>query len=626
VEVGERAIVNFYASPAYHSLIADSFFAGRQTRVEDVHVAQHLLRLMVVDGRELVTELPFLDYHEPLATDSEHRVKRGAPFVRWVSQGIVPAREWDPQKCPGREAAPFIDWTRFRTWDEYLTHIRASSKGFLREQERRRRRLEDDFGSLQFQVDDKSDDVFELARIWKSKQLRDTGANDWLSVPANIAFLKLAQERGAMLSSTLRAAGRLLSVWMGFIHLGVWSGWVFAFDHDPRLKKYSVGQQLLRSMLQESHARGHRQFDFSIGGEDYKWMYATHARVLGSIGSPPLRHRATSVFRSYAKRVLARNPALRDVIDGLRKPHAVGVVSAATSPPELAPPASAIMRWRAHASATASAMMMPLLRRAGRAYLGGDTVQDALAIASRLHGDGLSTTVGYWDTAECRSEQVMAVYVGALQELARSGLDTYLSIKPPALAYDRVLVARIAEAAKRWNVRVHCDSHGPETADASHATEDALLHVLLPAQVSTTLPGRWERSLRDADWAMVRGMRVRVVKGQWTDPTAAERDPSAGFLAVIDRLAGRAAKVGIATHDVALAERAVAKLRARNTPFELELLYGLPLAESVRWAKDHDVPVRVYVPFGKGFLPSAVGVLRRNPRLGWLVMKDLLMP
>jgi proline dehydrogenase len=108
-----------------------------------------------------------------------------------------------------------------------------------------------------------------------------------------------------------------------------------------------------------------------------------------------------------------------------------------------------------------------------------------------------------------------------------------------------------------------------------------------------------------------------VVKGQWPDPEEPGRDPSAGYLEVIGRLAGRARHVGVATHDVPLAAEAIARLRATNTPFELELLYGMPMARA---------PVRIYVPFGKGFIPSAVGVLRRNPRLAWLVLKDLVTP
>lgn len=300
-------------------------------------------------------------------------------------------------------------------------------------------------------------------------------------------------------------------------------------------------------------------------------------------------------------------------------------LSADTGPPDV-PSSTGLARLRASASARVSAALMPLMQRAGRAYVGGETVGDALKIARRLNDEKLPTTLGFWDTSDYTARQVADICVDAIRSVAESGLDSYLSIKPPALRFDRALTAAVASAAHQWRVRVHCDSHGPEVAAASHAMEQDLLAHLDAGSLSTTLPGRWSRSLTDADWAIEQGIRVRVVKGQWPDPGDRERDMHAGYLEVIDRLAGRARHVGVATHDVPLAAEAIARLRAAGTPFELELLYGMPMAPSLRWAKEVRAPVRIYVPFGKGFIPSAVGVLRRNPRLAWLVLKDLVSP
>jgi CelD/BcsL family acetyltransferase involved in cellulose biosynthesis len=88
----------------------------------------------------------------------------------------------------------------------------------------------------------------------------------------------------------------------------VWSGWIFTFDHDPALKKFSLGRQLLHSMLEEGQRQGHRQFDFSTGDEEYKWLYATHARLLGPIGVPPLKQRLIAQAAGPARKLLARYP------------------------------------------------------------------------------------------------------------------------------------------------------------------------------------------------------------------------------------------------------------------------------------------------------------------------------
>lgn len=310
--------MNFYASPAYLALVSEAYFKGLPTSVEDVRIGQDVLRLLVVDKDRAITDVPFLDYHEPLAQAEIRLPTRAHGYARWVTRGVIEPNEWEAHARPGIEAAPYVDWSKASSFDGYMTLIKARSKGIIKDNERRRRRLADDLGEVTFCVDDARDDVFELARRWKREQLVATGANDYLANPQNLEYLRLARERGILLSSTLRAGGRLLSVWMGFIHDDVWSGWIFAYDHDPALRKYSLGHQLLRSMLEESFRRKHREFDFSIGSEDYKWIYSTHARLLGPIGRPPLAQRVVVLAKQQAKMALAAKPAWLELARSLR--------------------------------------------------------------------------------------------------------------------------------------------------------------------------------------------------------------------------------------------------------------------------------------------------------------------
>lgn len=69
-------------------------------------------------------------------------------------------------------------------------------------------------------------------------------------------------------------------------------------------------------------------------------------------------------------------------------------------------------------------------------------------------------------------------------------------------------------------------------------------------------------------------------------------------LAIIDRIAGRARHVGVATHDAGLAQEAIERLRAAGTPCELEFLVGQPAAHALQMAEAIGAPVRGYVPYG----------------------------
>lgn len=272
----------------------------------------------------------------------------------------------------------------------------------------------------------------------------------------------------------------------------------------------------------------------------------------------------------------------------------------------------------------ANEVITPLVQRLGRGYLGGQDLGDAMAVAERLDRAGQPTTIGYWDSGSESIRDIGNEYLAAVSAIAASGLDCYLSAKPPALGFDQALTREIGALARRFHLRVHLDSHGADAVDPSCAMVDFLLEALPPELVSTTLPGRWARSLSDADFAVSRAIAVRVVKGQWPDPGDPERDMSAGFLEVVDRLAGRASHVAVATHDVDLAVEAIRRLRAAGTSHGVEVLLGAPSRPLTTWAVEHGVAVRTYVPYGPGYVPHALRYLRHHPGITVRMARDLI--
>lgn len=305
--------MNFYASRDYLDPAAAVYFKGRNVAIEDVKIGDDVLRLLVVDDRQIVTRLPFLDYHQPLSqTEVRGDVRKGR-FARFVVRGEIRRSEWDAATSHQFEIAPYIDWSEFRSFDEYKDQLLQQHRGSVRSRERHWRGLTAAHGDLVFTMNDNRDDVLICAAQWKSQQLRNTGHDNYFSTPKTMEFLEALRDRQLLVSSTLRTAGRLLSVWIGFVHAGSWSGWIFTYD--PAFRKYSVGHQLLNCMLEESYRLGHREFDFSDGSHDYKLMYATHCRLLGDIGQPSLYRAAVTFSKDVLKQ---RNPALLQTIQGLK--------------------------------------------------------------------------------------------------------------------------------------------------------------------------------------------------------------------------------------------------------------------------------------------------------------------
>lgn len=294
-----------------------------------------------------------------------------------------------------------------------------------------------------------------------------------------------------------------------------------------------------------------------------------------------------------------------------------------TAPPDGARP-SLLGRMKARTVASLSGLILPLVEKAARPYMGGKTVGEALLAVDRLSTEGIAATLGFWDLGGETPAQIADIAFDAMDCLSWQARDCTVSLKPPALHYAPDLARALGATAAALGLRLHCDSHGADMADFSNDFADTLAEALGPDGVGTTLPGRWWRSLGDADWAAEKGYAVRVVKGQWPDPEAPGRDLAEGFFAVIDRLAGKTRHVAVATHDFELGRSSLLRLREAGTVCELEVLLGMPAAPLLAWARQNGFKTRVYVPYGPGFVPNAVGVLRRNPRLLLSVAKDRL--
>lgn len=264
----------------------------------------------------------------------------------------------------------------------------------------------------------------------------------------------------------------------------------------------------------------------------------------------------------------------------------------------------------------------PRLRRAAevlaRHHVAGETAAQAGQVAQRFAARGITTTLGYWDRPGDTPADVTTEYLACLDALT-PGRPGYVSVKLTALGLAEPETDRVLARAATLGRRVHLDAMDHPSAGPMLAALAGIRQRHPDADLGHTLPARWPRSVADARAAVELGAAVRVVKGQWADPDAPDVDRRAGFLQVVDALAGRAREVAVASHDVPLAAEAVRRLRAAGTPCVLELLYGLPMRASLRRAREQDVDVRVYVPYGTAYLPYALGALRREPgKIVWL--------
>jgi len=268
------------------------------------------------------------------------------------------------------------------------------------------------------------------------------------------------------------------------------------------------------------------------------------------------------------------------------------------------------------------ALLQAAEQRAAAKYVVGPELQDAIRACHTLETEGYGSTMCFWNGDRDTGRNVADHYCAAVEAIRLDGLNSCISVKSAPLHFSYELFHDVCQRAAQGEIEVRFDSLWLETADQ---TFDLLRRLRQSCKaLGCTLPGRWRRSLADADWAVESQLIVRVVKGQWADPDVQSRDPSAGFLAVIDRLAGHARRVAVATHDPILAREALGRLNAAGTSAELELLFGLPMRKVIPVAKALGNPVRIYVPYGHAWLPYLIWQARQNPRVVWRVMCDMI--
>ncbi len=264
-------------------------------------------------------------------------------------------------------------------------------------------------------------------------------------------------------------------------------------------------------------------------------------------------------------------------------------------------------------------IVMPVIRFATRSYVAGDTLEDAADLAARAATLKMSCTLCYWNDGTEDPDIVAREYESILNMFADRGMDGALAVKIPALWERDEQIDRVVSLARKTGAPVIFDAHDPHKSDDTFRC----LERLGGAQLGLAIPGRWRRSLADADRAVELGVRVRVVKGQWPDPEEPDMDLREGYLRVIERLAGRAAFVGVATHDAPLAARAMKILAEAGTPFEQEFVFPLPIEPAMREGLRYNTGARLYIPYGEAWLPYSLSRAFKNPSTFYWLARDI---
>ena len=271
-----------------------------------------------------------------------------------------------------------------------------------------------------------------------------------------------------------------------------------------------------------------------------------------------------------------------------------------------------------------------------RRFVAGESAAQAITAVAKLNKKGLRATLDFLgeDTeTEAQAAAAADEYTALLAAIHGAGVDANVSLKltqfglnlGPAVAKKHL--GRVLEQAKRVKSFVRVDMEGS-------AWTQATLDLVVDAHrsygnVGTVLQAMLRRTLKDVASLNKAGVRVRLCKGAYKEPSDVafprKEEVNAAYDAAARELLEHGDFPGLATHDDGRINAAIAHAKAKGVKadrFEFQMLYGL---RAKRWTELHSAGygMRVYVPYGTHWLPYFSRRLRERKENVFFIVRNM---
>jgi proline dehydrogenase len=280
----------------------------------------------------------------------------------------------------------------------------------------------------------------------------------------------------------------------------------------------------------------------------------------------------------------------------------------------------------------------PIVGFFAKGYIAGEDLAAAVATTRDLNRRGMMATIDILgefiktrDEATFFKQQCLEILNGIKSE----GLDANLSLKPTQMgleldkefAYANIREIVALAASLNNFVRIDMEDH-PCTDDTLELFRR--LREEFPGHVGVVLQSYLRRTLDDIDNLSDGLLHFRLCKGIYNEPRKiAYKDMAIinrSFVCCLEKMFEKKAYVGIATHDEKLvfeAQQLINRFGLKREDYEFQMLLGVdPELRDILVEQGHRL--RIYVPFGKSWLPYSKRRLKENPSIARHALKQML--
>jgi len=272
-----------------------------------------------------------------------------------------------------------------------------------------------------------------------------------------------------------------------------------------------------------------------------------------------------------------------------------------------------------------------------RRFVAGHTLDDAMKVCRKLHGERLSATIdqlGESVTTTAEAARFRASIEEIYHAIAGSGLPLTVSIKLTQLGLGlstelcAANTALLADMAASQDSRLEIDMESSDYVDRTLGIVEEMHQQY--RRVRCVLQAYLYRTEKDLQRMNRRGVPVRLCKGAYDEPAAVAYSEKSqvdeNYLRLARMLMAEGAFPAIATHDPKMIEGALASAREtgrKAEDFEFQMLYGVRRDLQTKLAAQ-GYGVRLYVPYGDAWYPYFMRRLAERPANVVFIAKNLL--
>lgn len=284
-------------------------------------------------------------------------------------------------------------------------------------------------------------------------------------------------------------------------------------------------------------------------------------------------------------------------------------------------------------------------RQIASRFVAGETLDSAMAATSQLNTQGCLVTLDFLGENTTSAAEAAATaqdYLAILDRIAATGARANISIKLTALGLDigedlcLTHLRTVLDRACAHELFVRIDMEGSAYTDATLRITQQL-HAEFTGRtkeiggcVGTVIQAMLYRSADDVAFLIERGIRMRLVKGAYREPTSLafphKFDVDEHYRQLMHTLLAHGTYPAIATHDEHLIADAKQYAREHDiTPqqFEFQFLYGIrrDLQEQLT---AEGYRVRIYVPYGTRWYPYLTRRMAERPANLFFILNNAM--